>query len=49
LHALDIPSLRLARDAGRDEVEARMSAHILNTAQLVGTYQRRERTRAAGA
>jgi Raf kinase inhibitor-like YbhB/YbcL family protein len=41
LHALDIPSLGLPRNAPRDEVEARIDAHVFGTAQLVGTYERR--------
>lgn len=49
LHALDISSLGLPRDAERDEVEAHMSGHVLEATQLVGMYQRRERTRGAGA
>lgn len=47
LHALDIPSLGLSADATRDQVEARMDAHILRTAQLVGMYERRGRAGAA--
>jgi Raf kinase inhibitor-like YbhB/YbcL family protein len=40
LHALDAESLGLPTGASREEVEARMSGHVLATAQLVGTYRR---------
>jgi Raf kinase inhibitor-like YbhB/YbcL family protein len=40
LHALDIPSIDLARHPERQEVEAAIAGHILGTAQLVGRYQR---------
>jgi Raf kinase inhibitor-like YbhB/YbcL family protein len=49
LHALDIPSLALSRDAEREQVEAQMNGHVLSTAQLVGTYQRGAGARGAGA
>jgi Raf kinase inhibitor-like YbhB/YbcL family protein len=40
LHALDIPTLALEPEAERQEVEAEIEGHILDTAQLVGRYQR---------
>jgi Raf kinase inhibitor-like YbhB/YbcL family protein len=40
LHALDIPSIELSRDAEREQVEAEIEGHILGSAQLVGRYQR---------
>jgi Raf kinase inhibitor-like YbhB/YbcL family protein len=40
LHALDTETLGLSGGASRDEVEARMSGHVLATTQLVGTYRR---------
>ncbi len=47
LHALDTESLGLSNGASREEVEARMSGHVLATAQLVGKY-RRQASGAAG-
>lgn len=49
LHALDIPSIGLSPHAEREQVEARMQAHVLRSTQLVGTYQRRERAAGTGA
>lgn len=49
LHALDAMLGDLGADAGRAEVEAAMAGHILETAELMGTYERggrRERTAA---
>jgi Raf kinase inhibitor-like YbhB/YbcL family protein len=45
LHALDVPSLELSRQAERQEVEAEIAGHILGTAQLVGRYQRQSGAR----
>ena len=47
LHALDTESLGLSKGASREEVEARMSGHVLATARLVGSY-RRQASGAAG-
>jgi Raf kinase inhibitor-like YbhB/YbcL family protein len=40
LHALDVPSLALTGKATREDVDAKMQAHVLTTAQIVGRYQR---------
>ena len=40
LHALDVSSLAVAKDAARDEVEKEMAGHVLGMAQLVGKYER---------
>jgi len=49
LHALDIPSIGLSRDAEREQVEARMEGHVLGHTRLVGMYQRQARAAARGA
>jgi Raf kinase inhibitor-like YbhB/YbcL family protein len=40
LYALDVPSLALAANATREDLEVKMQAHVLGTAQLVGKYKR---------
>ncbi len=40
LHALDVPSLGLAAGATREELDAKMTNHIIATAQIVGKYRR---------
>jgi Raf kinase inhibitor-like YbhB/YbcL family protein len=40
LHALDIPSIALSGNATREELEAKIETHVLDTAQLVGKYKR---------
>jgi Raf kinase inhibitor-like YbhB/YbcL family protein len=40
LHALDVPSLGLSGTVTREEVAAKMNAHVLQSAQLVGRYRR---------
>lgn len=40
LHALDIPSLALSGNVTREDVDAKIDAHVLRSAQLVGRYQR---------
>ena len=47
VHALDTESLGLPKGASREELEARISGHVLATARLVGTY-RRQASGAAG-
>jgi Raf kinase inhibitor-like YbhB/YbcL family protein len=39
LHALDA-ALELAAGASRDELDAALDGHVLETAQLMGTYER---------
>jgi Raf kinase inhibitor-like YbhB/YbcL family protein len=40
LYALDMPSLGLAANATREEVDAKMQNHILAEVRLVGKYRR---------
>jgi len=40
LHALDVVLGDLGPSAGRREVEAAMQGHVLETAELMGTYER---------
>jgi Raf kinase inhibitor-like YbhB/YbcL family protein len=40
LHALDVASLHLKEGASREEVEAAIEGHILDTAELVGRFER---------
>ena len=40
LHALDVTLGDLGPSAGRREVEAAMQGHVLETAELMGTYER---------
>jgi Raf kinase inhibitor-like YbhB/YbcL family protein len=47
LHALDIVSLALPPNPSRQQVEAKMDAHVLRIAQLVGKYARRAQAGAA--
>lgn len=44
LHALDVPTLGVSKGVTREDVEAKMSAHVLAVAQLVGKYQRQRTT-----
>lgn len=39
LYALDVPVLELAQGASLDDVDKVMREHIIDTAQLVGTYE----------
>jgi Raf kinase inhibitor-like YbhB/YbcL family protein len=41
LHALDLATLGLGRDASRVDVERAMTGHILESAELMGTYERK--------
>jgi Raf kinase inhibitor-like YbhB/YbcL family protein len=43
LYALDAPLAQLGPSAGKKEVEAAMQGHILESATLIGTYQKRGR------
>lgn len=40
LHALDVPSLGLAANAAREELDAKMAGHVIGTAQMIGKYKR---------
>jgi Raf kinase inhibitor-like YbhB/YbcL family protein len=53
LYALDVPSLKIrGKDPSKEltakELESEISAHILDSARLVGRYQRQQRTSARG-
>jgi hypothetical protein len=40
LKALDVPSLNLETGADRSEIEAAMRGHVIEAAELVGTYEK---------
>ena len=41
LHALDVESLQLEAGASREEVDQAMAGHVLDTAELMGLYERK--------
>lgn len=41
LCALDVPSLRLASDARRANLDKALAGHVLDEAQYMGTYERK--------
>jgi Raf kinase inhibitor-like YbhB/YbcL family protein len=48
LYALDAPALNYADAPTLHQLEAEISAHIIDSARLVGRYQRQQRTGARG-
>ena len=48
LYALDAPTLKFPDAPTLHELEAEVSAHIIDSARLVGRYQRQQRTGARG-